>query len=324
MIAGVRSQFAGLLDARVVKGIGDDCAVFSQMGDTLSLVTMDTLVESVHFDCSWHPAGLLGRKCAAVNISDIAAMGGEPRFALLSLAVPSTIGEDWLREFFSGFHAVLHEHRTALIGGDTVRCGREMVFSICVLGEVGRNEILYRSGAREGDVIWVSGPLGEAGAGLALCRLGIAAEDPDWSGLVAAHLDPKPLAALGAALGQSGMVHAMIDLSDGLATDLSHLCTESGLGAEIHADRIPLSSALQRAARRCEVSPLTWALRAGEDYQLLWTSAPDQAEKLQRLIETRLGVRMIDIGRIVASPGVFLLENGQRQDMSYQGYDHFA
>lgn len=320
IIARIR-QAAGSSEDLLL-GIGDDCAVYKTAPDRVSLVTTDTMVEGVHFDLRWHPPAELGRKAASVNISDIAAMGGLPRFALLSLALTQAIGSQELEAFMAGFLAVLSEHGMVLIGGDTVQGGQESVLSVTVLGEMAAAELITRKGARIGDVVLVSGFLGEAAAGLALCRRGLARE-PGWQPLVGAHLDPVPQVALGRLLAASGLVHAMQDLSDGLATDLAHICAESGVGAEVAAEKIPLSPLLREAAARCGQSPLDWALAGGEDYQLLCTADEQLVAPLCALVREKLGRELFAVGRIVAGGGVFLEEAGQRREISYQGYEHF-
>ncbi|MCX5863510.1 MAG: thiamine-phosphate kinase [Deltaproteobacteria bacterium] len=320
IIARIR-QAAGS-SGDLLLGIGDDCAVYKTPPDRVSLVTTDTMVEGVHFDLAWHPPLELGRKAASVNISDIAAMGGLPRFALLSLALAPAFDGRWLDAFMVGFLAVLAEHGVALIGGDTVQSGHESVLAVTVLGEMAEAELVTRKGARPGDVVLVSGFLGEAAAGLALCRLGLAHE-PDWQTLVAAHLDPVPQVALGRALAVSGLVYAMQDLSDGLATDLAHVCTESGVGALVMADKIPLSPVLRQAAEICGQSPLDWALSGGEDYQLLFTVGEQQVAELCTLVREQTGRELFAVGRIIEGQGVFLEEAGQRREISYRGYEHF-
>lgn len=320
IIARIR-QAAGSSGDLVV-GIGDDCAVYKTSPDRLSLVTTDTMVAGVHFDAAWHPPLELGRKAASVNISDVAAMGGVPRFALLSLALTPAFGSQWLDAFMAGFLAVLAEHGVVLIGGDTVRSGQESVFSVTVLGEIPEAELITRKGARPGDLVLVSGCLGEAAAGLALCRMGLAG-DPGWRPLVTAHLDPVPLVPLGRVLAASGLIHAMQDLSDGLATDLAHICAESGVGAEVAAEKIPLSPLLRKAAQICGQSPLDWALAGGEDYQLLFTAGEPQVAALRGLVREKAGRELFAVGRIVEGSGVFLEGAGQRREISYQGYEHF-
>jgi len=320
IIARIRQAVGGAGDLLV--GIGDDCAVYRTAPDRVSLVTTDTMVAGIHFDLMWHPPAELGRKAATVNISDIAAMGGQPRFALLSLALTPDLGEQWLAEFMAGFLAVLSEHGVVLIGGDTVQGRHESVFSVTVLGEMAEAEVLTRKGARVGDVVLVSGLLGEAAAGLALCRLGLG-HDPGWQPLVGAHLNPFPQVELGRVLAASGLVHAMQDLSDGLATDLAHICTESGVGAVVAAEKVPLSSLLRKAAETCGQSPLEWALAGGEDYQLLLTAGEEQLAPLCALVRKETGRELHPVGRIVEGRGVFLEEAGQRREISYQGYEHF-
>ncbi|MEW6501360.1 MAG: thiamine-phosphate kinase [Thermodesulfobacteriota bacterium] len=323
LIARLRTEAAGEAPD-LLRGIGDDCAVFRQAGGGLvSLVTTDTLVEGVHFDCRWHPPHLLGRKAVAVNMSDIAAMGGTPRFVLLSLAAPSQVDGAWLDALLAGFLASVREYGAILIGGDTVKSGREVVLSVTVFGEAPANEVCYRAGARAGDAVLVSGTLGQAAAGLALCRAGRQEENPAWQPLVAAHCDPLAQVALGRLLAESGKVHAMMDLSDGIATDLAHLCAESKVGAEIDSAALPLSPELRQAAAACGAEPLEWALRGGEDYQLLCTCAAGDAATLRHLARERLGLTLSPVGRIVAGQGVVLLDGGSRREISYQGYDHF-
>jgi len=320
IIARIR-QTAGSSGDLLV-GIGDDCAVYKTAPDRVSLVSADTMVEGVHFDLRWHPPVELGRKAASVNISDIAAMGGLPRFALLSLALAPTVEGQWLEAFMAGFSAVLAEHGVVLIGGDTVQGGQESVLSVTVLGEMAEAELLTRKGARVGDVVLVSGFLGEAAAGLALCQSGLG-HDFGWQPLVAAHLDPVAQVVLGRALAASGMVHAMQDLSDGLATDLAHICAESGVGAVVTAEKIPLSPLLRKAAQTCGQSALDWALAGGEDYQLLCTAAEPRLAGLRSLVREQTGRELFAVGRIVEGQGVFLEEAGQRREISYRGYEHF-
>jgi len=305
----------------LVLGIGDDCAAFCPEPGRLTLVTSDALVAGVHFDLSWHPAHALGRKAAAVNLSDIAAMGGTPRFALLNLALPTAMANQWLDEFMAGFLAMLGEHGVLLIGGDTVASPHDLMISVTVTGEVAEGEMLSRKGARPGDLIMVSGQLGEAAAGLALCRQGLEG-DPRWQPLLMAHLDPAPQVGLGLVLGQSGLVHALQDISDGLATDLAHICAESGVGAVVEAEAIPVSPLLMEAAGVCGHSPLAWALSGGEDYQLLLTVPADKARDLSELLREKTGRELFSVGRIVAGRGVILDEAGQKRDISFQGYEH--
>ncbi len=304
----------------LLQGIGDDCAVWRPDPAALSLITTDTLVEGVHFDPSWHPPHLLGRKAVAVNISDIAAMGGRPRFLLLSLGLKGNEEPGWLEQLLDGLMEASAAYQTLLIGGDTVRSPGGVMLTVTVIGESPPGEVCRRSGGRAGDSIWVGGPLGSAAAGLELCRRGFGG-NPAWQTLVEAHLNPVAQVELGRELVGRGLAHAMMDISDGLATDLAHLCTASGLGAEVTANLLPLDSLLPDAAALCQVDPLSWALSGGEDYKLLFTAAPEGEEDILKLASSGIAPRRI--GRLVSDPGVFLLTEGQRREIGFSGYDHF-
>lgn len=312
-------------DANLLQGIGDDCAVFAQNNTkTLSLITTDTLVEGVHFNLSWHPAKLLGHKAVAVNVSDIAAMGGTPRFALLSLAAPATFATETLDLFMQGFMAALAEYKVSLIGGDTVKSDQGLVLSITVLGEVDKQQVVYRHNAKPGDQIWVSGLLGQAAAGLEICRRSHSDLQKNYPELIAAHLEPMPEMALGRALAQSGSVTAMIDMSDGLATDLAHLCEESGVGAIVHAERLPLSQSTQQTAKSLGLDPRHLMLAGGEDYRLLFTANAAASRKIQEMACHAVGGQLYVIGEIVEGQGVILHSDGQKNRIDFQGYDHFV
>ena len=310
----------------LIKGIGDDCAVLEKDEDSCLLLTTDTLVEGVHFDLDWHPPYLLGKKCASVNLSDIAAMGGQPRTCLLSIGFPVVVPA-WFDDFMSGFTTVLAEYDTLLVGGDTVRSQEGIILSVTLTGEGSRKQLCYRSGAKPGDLIWVSGSLGNAAAGLELCRSG-QCNSPEISGifqqLIHAHLDPEPQVDLGRILSSWGGIHAMMDISDGLATDLAHLCDESGVGAEIHQGKLPVSELLKNAASEMDTDVFEWILKGGEDYQLLFTTSASDEQELCQIVSGKLGRTISCIGRIIKEQGVYLCNEGERREITYQGFDHFA
>lgn len=309
--------------AGLLQGIGDDCAIWRPTDATVSLVTTDTLVEGVHFDRSWHPPQLLGRKAVAVNMSDLAAMGGTPRFALLSLGLSGHEEPAWRDALLDGLAEAVAEYATTLIGGDTVRSPGGVMLSVTVIGESRESRACLRAGGRLGDSIWVGGPLGLAAGGLALCQRGLATE-PRWQEAVQAHLNPTAQVELGQKLAASGLVHAMLDLSDGLATDLAHLCTASQLGAEVAAELLPIPALLPRAAALCGADPLAWALSGGEDYRLLFATAPADDQAIARLGSTLPGTTLTRIGQLTAGPEVILRErDGRRRPIGYDGYDHF-
>lgn len=315
----------------LLQGIGDDCALWRPTAGTISVTTTDTLVAGVHFDLRWHPPRLLGRKAVTVNLSDIAAMGARPRFALLSLGLTGKEEPTWVEALLDGLAAALAEAQTVLIGGDTVSCPQGVMLSVTIIGEAQEEQILRRSGGRAGDSIWAGGPLGLAAGGLELCRRGLG-DEPQWQEAVRAHLDPDAQVALGQELAASGLVHAMLDLSDGLATDLAHLCTASGVGAEVEAARLPIPALLQRAAAACNAGagdnlpadPLAWAVSGGEDYRLLFTADPAHDLAITELGRRVPGADLHRIGRLTAESGVRLrTTDGRSREIGYGGYEHF-
>jgi len=316
-IIDMLARLASGSSPELLAGIGDDCAVISK-NDRLSwLVTMDTLIEEVHFDRKWHAAGLLGRKCVAVNISDIAAMGGTPVFVFLSLGLPAGYDPRWLEDFSQGLAAACKEFGCLLAGGDTVRSPGGIVITLTVLGEAASDQVVLRSGARSGDTLWVSGTLGNAAAGLELCRRGMA------------HLNPSPRLELGRRLAQAGLAHAMMDLSDGLATDLAHLCVQSGVGVRIDSASLPASSSLREAALLLGSDCLTWMVAGGEDYELAFAAAPDRRQAILTTA-AEVGVPVTAVGIFDERPGVRLVRPDQagigkiEEDISYEGFDHFS
>ena len=311
----------------LIKGIGDDCAVIDRDGRHVWLLTLDTLVESVHFDCAFHPPELLGRKAVSVNVSDIGAMGGAPRFALLSVGMPPGFDAAWFQAFAQGLASACRDYGCLLIGGDTVASPQGLNFSLTLIGEALGSQVVYRRGAKAGDTIWVSGPLGWAAAGLALLQRGFGRDNEPFWPLMERHLTPRARAELGGLLAQSGLVHAMMDLSDGLATDLAHLCTASAVGAEVWAQQLPGKDLLIQAAGLTGDDPVHWAIGGGEDFELLFTAAPEAGAALLALGE-RCGLRLAAIGTIVAGSGVSLLRQNAdgttaSEAVAYGGYDHF-
>ncbi len=310
-------------------GIGDDCAVIEKNTQRSYLVTMDTLVEAIHFDLRWHPPEKLGRKAVGVNVSDIAAMGGKPVFVFLSLGLPQGFDPSWMNSFSEGIAGACGEHDCVLAGGDTVRCPEGVMITITVIGEVSSDQVVYRRGALPGDVIWVSGTLGMAAAGLKMCKSGAGADKASLLPLVEAHLNPQPRVYLGRLLAESMTVHAMMDVSDGLATDLSHLCRQSGVGAVIQSEQLPSSPALYEAARLLKEDPLNLMIKGGEDYELLFTAPADAAPEISLLSE-KSGVPVTPVGTIVDQQGVKLVlpasasDEQEEIDISFGGFDHFS
>ena len=318
---------AGPGDAQLIKGIGDDCAVIRKDGARVWLLTMDTLIESVHFNSSFHPPEKLGRKAVSVNVSDVGAMGGKPVFVLLSAGLPHGFDEAWFRAFTRGLTDACREYGSCLIGGDTVASPGGLTFTLTVIGEAEVDQVVYRSGARPGDTVWVSGELGLAAAGLELLSAGLAPDNRAFDPFREKHLNPQARVTLGRHLAASGLVHAMMDLSDGLATDLAHLCKQSGVGARLHAKDLPGVATLAAAAELAGSDPLRWAISGGEDYELLFTADPGDRDHLVRVAE-QCGQSISPVGTIGTGAGVTLIQkriDGTSSEMAvaYQGFDHF-
>ncbi|HTF99325.1 MAG TPA: thiamine-phosphate kinase [Nitrospirota bacterium] len=318
LIEKLRNSFRVRSD-RVQIGIGDDAAVLKLTSTESLLATADMLIEGVHFDLAFTDFYSLGWKSAAVNLSDIAAMGGNPRFCLTSLGISPAITVEQISDFYRGCKAVLRRSGVVLVGGDTCLSPKAFVISITLLGETVRKTKLLRSGARPGDRIFVTGTLGDAAAGLELLRTGRAPDDRSGRKLTAKHLRPEPRIAWGRVIARAGAAHAMIDVSDGLSSDLIHLSEESGVGAVVNADAIPVSRQLCRLSGSLSLSPLTYALDGGEDYELLFTAPPGKLASLRSL-----GIELHEIGLITKSRSCFIVEgNGTRKKLKPGGYDHF-
>ena len=315
----------GALDGPgLIEGIGDDCAIFKGPEGSNWLVTTDMLVEQVHFDRSWHPAHLLGRKSVAVNLSDIAAMGGTPVYALTSIALPEKIDRNWVEQWSAGAAEILKEFGCTLIGGDTVR-GPALVINIVILGSATQETTLLRRTAREGENIYVSGNLGSAAAGLEICRqpvLFTSFTDEDLAPFKEKHLNPSPRVELGQILAASGMVGAMQDISDGIATDLAHICTRSSVGAEIKAELLPAEPALEDVCRRLNRPAVELQLSGGEDYELLFTVRQGRDEELLSLVQERNREALSKVGRTVAGDTVQLRSADGFSDIAFTGYQH--
>jgi len=321
------AALTGSADEQLLKGIGDDCAVIRKDGTRVWLLTMDTLIESVHFNSSFHPPEKLGRKAVSVNVSDIAAMGGKPVFVLFSAGLPRGFDEGWFQAFTRGLTDACREYGCFIIGGDTVASPGGLTFTLTVIGEAEAHQVVYRSGARPGDTVWVSGELGWAAAGLELLSGGIEPDNTAFDPFREKHLNPQARVALGRQLAVSGLVHAMMDLSDGLATDLAHLCKQSGVGARLSGCDLPGVETLAAAARCTGSDPLRWAISGGEDYELLFTADPGVEAQLVKIAK-QCGQSIFAVGTIVADAGVTLIQNranGSSQEIAvaYQGFDHF-
>jgi thiamine-monophosphate kinase len=311
----------------VVVGIGDDCAVLDVTAGARLLATTDLLIEDVHFRRAYAGPTDVGWKALAVNLSDIASMGGRPRWALVALACPAQTDPSEVEGFYDGLLGLAASHGVALVGGDTSASPGGWTVNVTLLGEA-THRPLSRAGARPGDVVAVTGAVGASAAGLALLSRDPLSPAPgeNWiEAVTAAHLRPRPRVAEGQWLGASGAVTAMIDLSDGLVTDLGHLTEESGVGARIDLDRLPLSDATRRAGQVLGRDPLAWATGGGEDYELLLTCPSDAFARLARGLAEATGTPLRAIGEVVtAEAGVRYRDARGAAVPLAPGFEHFA
>lgn len=308
----------------VVAGIGEDCAVIKIDEDTLLLVTTDMLIEGVHFKLHMITPYQLGRKALSVNLSDIAAMGGWPTYAFLSLGLTDSIAVGFLDEVIKGFHSIAKKYEVSLVGGDTISSPYSLVIGVVILGKSEAGKVIYRSGAQVGDMVCVTGFLGDAAAGLEMLNRNVDMPADIRNYLLKAHLDPMPPLEIGTALAKSGMVHAMIDVSDGIASDLWHICEESSVGAKLFKELIPISEPCKKLAHILKTSPLEWALRGGEDYKLLFTISKRHKRELEDFLQSKLGEKFFEVGEIVEGDSLWLINGQKEEDISGKGFDHFA
>lgn len=317
-------------------GIGDDAAVVRHDRDSDFVITADLLVEDVDFRRAYSPPHLIGHKALAVSLSDIAAMGARPRFCLLSVGVPRVVWRTkFLDEFYKGFLALAEEHNVALIGGDVSQTRERIVIDSIVIGEVKRDQAVRRSGAKVSDIIFVTGALGGAAAGLRLFESGAryspckkslkrkSAKVDVRRSMMLRQLAPEPRVSLGEFLGRERMASAIIDVSDGLSSDLAHLCRASGVGARINAELIPVDeriSHLRHEDFRSNDS-LELALHGGEDYELLFTARPREAHTLSEEID---GISITRIGEITSeAERIEIIQNSRVRLLKPRGFTHF-
>jgi thiamine-monophosphate kinase len=304
---------------RTIKlGMGDDAALFRPKTGTETILTCDWFLEGTHFLREKHPPDSIGWKCLARALSDVAAMGGVPRCFLLSLALPASHTERWLDRFLRGLHRASHKFQCVLAGGDTTR-NQKILINVTVIGEVPSGWAALRSGARPGDILLVSGQLGEAELGLRVLNdsKGTARRS---NHRLRKHLYPEPRLVLAQWLTKNRVVTAMMDVSDGLSTDLPRLCTASGVGARLETARIPFAP-ISEADRQRGFDPLLLVLHGGDDYELLFTVPRRSMSRIPRSFH---GVRLTAIGEITRDRKVQLLgEDGSEQPLVPRGWDPF-
>jgi thiamine-monophosphate kinase len=300
-------------------GIGDDAAWVDHPAGS-SLITADLLVEDIHFNLDWTSFADLGHKSLAVNLSDIAAMGGVPAYAILSLGIPANYDSQLIDDFYRGFSTLAKSSKVCLVGGDT-NVANSLIISVCVIGQPSFAPI-RRSGARAGDDIYVTGTLGDSALGLKyLQQKRPSIKRGPLAYLIGRHHRPTPRLAAGAALAKGRLASAMIDVSDGLLQDLGHICQASGIGALVWSEQLPLSAAYRAVAGK---DGTRYALGGGEDYELLFCARPRVRGQIRDLAKVG-GLAITRIGRCVsAREGIAVVNNaGKRLSTDFKGHDHF-
>jgi thiamine-monophosphate kinase len=311
----------------VVRGVGDDVAVVRLNDERYLLLTCDIQVEGVHFLPQAITPYQLGRKIAAINLSDIGAMGGRPSHALVSLALPPDTEAEYLDAMYQGLAEEMSRHQADVVGGNMARAG-QMIIDLFLTGEVAPAHLLLRNGARPGDRVVVTGRLGASRAGLALVL------DPDLrahlpeahvEAVLQAHFTPTPRVAEGQFAGAFGRVTAAIDLSDGLAADVGHICDESGVGVRLFAQALPIEEPTRAVAQAAGADPLHWALFGGEDYELCLAVAPERAEPLVEALTEATGTPARVIGEFlpVQAGRALVWPDGRESPLKPRGWDHF-
>lgn len=313
---------------RIVKGIGDDCAVFSQPGGNYLVVSTDALIESVHFDLKTHTPEQLGWKTVAVNVSDIAAMGATPRFAVITLCLPQSTRVAFLDRLYKGLGRACEAFGVDLVGGDTVASPRHLMINLTIFGETHKKRLFTRQGARPGDAVMVTGTLGDSALGLKL----LTSPRKRWRGravdrkkLMRRHLEPEPRLEEAKRLAKSKWkVTSMIDISDGLAQDLNHLLAPGALGAELWEAALPTSKPFENVCLANKLDPCKLMLEGGEDYELLFTLNSEDAKKLTGSF-VQYGTPVTQIGVISARREItWVRKNGRRQILRKPGgFNHF-
>jgi thiamine-monophosphate kinase len=305
-------------------GIGDDCAIIPLYGNEVLLITTDMLIEDSHFLKNKIPAFDLGLKSLMVNLSDIAAMGGTPESAFLSIGLPAGSDIDWIDNFFKGIKAVCDEYGVYLMGGDTTRSPDRVVINIVVAGKAIQSEVRRRSAAKPGDIICVNDFVGDSGGGLRVLLEDLP-QDSDSAWLVKRHNCPRANVKEGKWLAVRKDVHAMIDLSDGIESDIRRLMESSNTGAEIELDRVPVSGELSRVSSKYGWNAHEIAVTGGEDYCLMFTVAEKSADKILHGYEKEFKRPFYKIGKIKESgTGLTLLYKGKQTTLEKHGWDHFS
>ena len=309
----------------VLVGVGDDCAVLDLGGEQILLATCDALLDGEHFLRAVATPEQIGRHAMAVNLSDIASMGGAPRYALVSLILPADLPITFMDGVYRGLRLEAERYGAVIVGGNITRSPGSLGIDITLLGQARRDAVLLRSGAQAGDALLVTGWLGEAAAGLQLLlHPELAAPSSVAERLKLAQLVPVPRVPEGHVLADLGVVTAMLDVSDGLAADLGHLCEQSGVGARLDEASLPIQDATRQAAQLAGQSALDWALFGGEDYQLLFTAPPTAVPRIKEMLLITTGTIVSVIGEMLPAEAGLIIRtpDGSSRPLAARGWDH--
>ncbi|MBW2589615.1 MAG: thiamine-phosphate kinase [Deltaproteobacteria bacterium] len=309
----------------IIKAIGDDAAAFYTNSGQVCLITTDLLVERVHFMRDATTGFNLGYKSMAVNLSDIAAMGGTAKEAFVSVAIPEDCSTDFLEDVYRGIKDLAYEFNVNILGGDTTLSIVDLIINISVTGSVLREELLLRNAAQHGDIIFSTGFLGDSRAGLHLILNNMPADSEELKELFNSHILPRPFLHEGRFLASQNGVHAAIDVSDGLSSDIGHIAKESNVGVSLFAEKIPVSENLIYFCNRFKFNPVEFALAGGEDYTLLCTISPDKSDEVARKYLKTFNNPLYPIGKITDPGKMEIIDSsGRAKGFKPEGWDHFT
>ncbi|HEY7489996.1 MAG TPA: thiamine-phosphate kinase [Candidatus Tectomicrobia bacterium] len=324
LIARLQRHLLGQTSPQIIRSVGDDCAVLRPAAGMDLLLTTDTQEEGVHFRCDWSLPEDIGWRCLAVNVSDIAAMGGSPLGAVVALSLPAMLDVAFVEALYDGMQAVATRYDCPVIGGNISRSIGRLSVTITVLGEVPHGQSVCRAGAQVGDEIWVTGSLGGARAGLEVLRHPEAVPGLPTEGVLTRYRRPHPRLREAQYLRQHACLHSLLDISDGLSSDLRHICEASGVGAQLEAACIPIAADVQQIATALQADVLAFALHGGEDFELCLTAPPGILAPLQPVLQTQFCCPLVRVGTIQSGSGVALcLKDGTQVPLVAGGYDHF-
>jgi thiamine-monophosphate kinase len=309
-----------LKEKYLLNKIGDDCAVLPKNKTTDLVITTDLLIEDIDFRLSWTKPKFLGHKALAISLSDVAAMGAKPVWSMLSIGVPEKIWKtDFVEKFYDGYLRLAKNFDVELVGGDVSKSPDKIIIDSIVAGETKKGKAVLRSGAKAGDLIFVTGNLGGAAAGLKFLEAGKTYEKTKYKELIERQLKPNPQTEIGQIIGTKNLATSMIDLSDGLSGDLFHICESSKVGAKIYAEKIPIESQIENLKNQKPI--LDFALNGGEDFELLFTVNPKKKFQLENHLEN---CKISHIGEVSANAEIIELVAGAKIEiLELKGFRHF-